>query len=141
MTQGILCVVGLVLSNIFMTMAWYWHLKGMENKAWYLAALVSWGIALFEYGLQVPSNRIGHQVFTIPQLKIMQEAITLMVFIPIAIWVLKERPSINYVVATGFILVAVYFVFWEPIKWGKPASPSHLSVSALGQPLEDIPPR
>ena len=89
----------LVLSNIFMTIAWYGHLKNLASKPWFVAALVSWGIALFEYLLQVPANRIGNTVMTIPQLKILQEAIALTVFIPVSIFVLKEKITLDYVLA------------------------------------------
>lgn len=101
----------LVLSNIFMTIAWYGHLKNLSSKPWVVAALVSWGIALFEYLLQVPANRIGNTVMTIPQLKIMQEAIALTVFIPVSIFVLKEKITLDYVFAMICILGAVFFIF------------------------------
>ena len=101
----------LVLSNIFMTIAWYGHLKNLSSKPWIIAALVSWGIALFEYLLQVPANRIGNTVMTIPQLKIMQEAIALTVFIPVSIFVLKEKITLDYFFAMLCILAAVFFIF------------------------------
>ena len=101
----------LVLSNIFMTIAWYGHLKNLSSKPWIVAALVSWGIALFEYLLQVPANRIGNTVMTIPQLKILQEAIALTVFIPVSIFVLKEKITLDYVLAMLCIMGAVFFIF------------------------------
>ena len=101
----------LVLSNIFMTLAWYGHLKNLSSKPWIVAALVSWGIALFEYLLQVPANRIGHEVLTIPQLKILQECIALTVFIPISMFYLKEKITLDYILAMICILAAVFFIF------------------------------
>ncbi|MCA1856798.1 DMT family protein [Massilia oculi] len=101
----------LVLSNIFMTFAWYGHLKNLNNRAWYLAALVSWGIALFEYLLQVPANRIGHTQFSLAQLKIMQEAITLSVFVPFAMLYMNEPFKLDYVWAALCLVGAVYFIF------------------------------
>ena len=104
-------VVLLVCSNIFMTFAWYGHLKNLANKPWYLAALISWGIALFEYLLQVPANRIGHTALSIGQLKILQEAIALSVFVPFSIFYMKEPVSINYLYAALCIAGAVFFIF------------------------------
>ena len=104
-------VLLLTASNIFMTFAWYGHLKNLSSKPWYLAALVSWGIALFEYLLQVPANRIGHTQLEIGQLKIMQEAITLTVFVPFAIFYMKEPVRLNYLWAGLCLCGAVYFVF------------------------------
>ncbi|GAB3379541.1 DMT family protein [Massilia agri] len=101
----------LVLSNIFMTFAWYGHLKSLNNRAWYIAALVSWGIALFEYLLQVPANRIGHTQFSLAQLKIMQEAITLSVFVPFAMLYMNEPFKLDYVWAALCLVGAVYFIF------------------------------
>lgn len=101
----------LVLSNVFMTIAWYGHLKSLSSKPWIIAALISWGIALFEYLLQVPANRIGNEVMTIPQLKIMQEAIALTVFIPISVVFLKEKITLDYVLAMICIMGAVFFIF------------------------------
>ena len=83
----------LIASNVFMTFAWYGHLKNLNHQAWYIAAIVSWGIALFEYLLQVPANRIGHTQFNVGQLKILQEIITLCVFVPFSIWFLREPIS------------------------------------------------
>ena len=101
----------LVLSNIFMTFAWYGHLKNLNNRAWYIAALVSWGIALFEYLLQVPANRIGHTQFSLAQLKIMQEAITLSVFVPFAMLYMDQPFKLDYVWAALCLVGAVYFIF------------------------------
>ena len=104
-------VVLLTQSNVFMTFAWYAHLKEMSQKPWIVAALLSWGIALFEYLLQVPANRIGFTVLTIAQLKILQEAITLSVFVPFAWFYLKEPLKLDYLWAGLCILGAVYFIF------------------------------
>lgn len=104
-------VVLLVLSNVFMTFAWYAHLKELSARPWYVAALFSWGVALFEYLLQVPANRIGHTQFTVPQLKIMQEIITLSVFAPFALFYLKEPLKLDYVWASLCLCGAVYFIF------------------------------
>lgn len=101
----------LALSNVFMTFAWYAHLKDMNGKKWYLAALFSWGIALFEYLLQVPANRIGHTVLSLPQLKIMQEVITLSVFVPFAIFYMNQPLKLDYLWAALCMLGAVYFIF------------------------------
>ena len=104
-------VVLLTLSNVFMTFAWYAHLKNLAQKPWILAALVSWGIALFEYLLQVPANRIGYTVLTLPQLKIMQEVITLAVFVPFVMIYMRQPLKLDYLWAALCILGAVYFVF------------------------------
>ena len=101
----------LVLSNVFMTFAWYAHLKNLSGKAWYVAALVSWGIALFEYLLQVPANRAGYTVMTLPQLKILQEVITLSVFVPFVMLYMRQPLKLDYLWAALCILGAVYFVF------------------------------
>ena len=101
----------LSLSNVFMTFAWYAHLKELRGRPWIVAALVSWGIAFFEYMLQVPGNRIGYTVLTVGQLKILQEVITLSVFVPFAILYLKEPLKLDYLWAALCILGAVYFVF------------------------------
>ena len=94
-----------------MTFAWYAHLRNLADQPWYLAALVSWGIALFEYLLQVPANRIGYTMVSLPQLKIMQEAITLVVFVPFAILYMKQPMKLDYLWASLCIMGAVYFVF------------------------------
>ena len=106
-------VLLLIASNVFMTMAWYGHLKNMATAPWYIAALVSWGIALAEYLLQVPANRIGHQQagLTVGQLKIIQEVITLAVFVPFAVLYLKEPLKLDYLWAALCMVGAVYFIF------------------------------
>ena len=101
----------LILSNVFMTFAWYGHLKNLSNRAWYVAAIASWGIALFEYLLQVPANRIGHTTLSLGQLKILQEVIALSVFVPFSIFYMKEQLSWNYLYAALCIAGAVFFIF------------------------------
>jgi uncharacterized protein len=101
----------LAASNIFMTFAWYAHLKNLSAKPWWIAALASWGIALFEYLLQVPANRIGYTALSLPQLKIMQEAITLTVFVPFALLYMREPLKLDYLWASLCIMGAVYFIF------------------------------
>ena len=101
----------LVLSNVFMTFAWYAHLRNLSQRPWYVAALVSWGIALFEYLLQVPANRIGYSAMTLGQLKIMQEAITLAVFVPFAVYYMRQPLKLDYLWAALCMLAAVYFIF------------------------------
>jgi uncharacterized protein len=101
----------LVLSNVFMTFAWYAHLKELSAKPWYIAALASWGIALFEYLLQVPGNRVGYTALTLPQLKIMQEAITLLVFVPFAVFYMNQPLKLDYLWAALCIMGAVFFIF------------------------------
>ena len=101
----------LFLSNVFMTFAWYAHLKELNHKPWFIAAFVSWGIAFFEYLLQVPGNRIGYTVFSVAQLKILQEVITLTVFVPFSLFYLKEPLKLDYLWAALCILGAVYFIF------------------------------
>jgi uncharacterized protein len=105
------CALLLVASNVFMTFAWYAHLKDLSAKPWWIAALASWGIALFEYLLQVPANRIGFTELSLPQLKIMQEAITLVVFVPFAVLYMKQPMKLDYLWASLCIVGAVYFVF------------------------------
>ena len=106
-----LTVLLLALSNVFMTFAWYAHLKELNHRPWIVAALISWGIAFFEYMLQVPGNRIGYTVLSVAQLKILQEAITLTIFVPFALFYLKEPPRLDYLWAALCILGAVYFIF------------------------------
>jgi len=101
----------LFCSNIFMTFAWYAHLKELNNKPWIVAAFVSWGIALLEYLFQVPANRIGHEVLSVGELKVMQEVITLSVFVPFSIFYLKEPLKLDYLWAGLCLLGAVYFMF------------------------------
>jgi uncharacterized protein (DUF486 family) len=104
-------VLLLTLSNVFMTFAWYGHLKELNNRSWYVAALLSWGLALFEYMLQVPANRIGFTRLTLPQLKIIQEVITLAVFAPFALYFMRQPLKLDYLWAAVCMLGAVYFVF------------------------------
>ncbi len=104
-------VVLLTMSNVFMTFAWYAHLKELNHKPWIIAALVSWGIAFFEYMIQVPANRIGFTVLSIAQLKILQEVITLTVFVPFALFYLKEPLKLDYLWAGLCMVGAVYFMF------------------------------
>jgi uncharacterized protein len=112
----ILISIGLLLcSNVFMTFAWYAHLKELHSKPWFVAALVSWGIALFEYFFQVPANRIGYTVLSVGQLKIIQEAITLSVFVPFALFYLKEPLKLDYLWAGLCLFLAVYFMFRDKI--------------------------
>jgi hypothetical protein len=107
-------IVLLVLSNVFMTFAWYAHLRNLADRPWWIAALVSWGIALFEYLLQVPANRIGYTQFSLAQLKIIQEVVTLSVFVPFAVLYMKQPVKLDYVWAALCLLGAVYFVFRSP---------------------------
>ncbi len=101
----------LMCSNLFMTFAWYAHLKEMSSKPWLIAALVSWSIALFEYLFQVPANRIGYTVLSVGQLKIMQEVITLTMFVPFAVFYLKEPLKLDYLWAGLCLVGAVFFMF------------------------------
>ncbi|MFC4308361.1 DMT family protein [Steroidobacter flavus] len=101
----------LTMSNVFMTFAWYAHLKELSQKPWIIAALISWGIALFEYLLQVPANRIGYTVLTLPQLKILQEVITLTVFVPFVMLYMRQPLKLDYLWAALCMMGAVYFVF------------------------------
>jgi uncharacterized protein len=101
----------LTCSNVFMTFAWYAHLRDLRGKAWYVAALVSWSIALFEYLLQVPANRIGYAVLSLSQLKILQEVITLSVFVPFAVLYMRQPLKLDFLWAGLCLLGAVYFMF------------------------------
>jgi uncharacterized protein len=101
----------LVLSNIFMTFAWYAHLRNLAGKPWYIAALVSWGIALFEYLLQVPANRIGYTALSLGQLKMLQEVITLTVFLPFAVLYMRQSLRLDFLWAALCMCGAVYFMF------------------------------
>lgn len=105
----------LVLSNIFMTFAWYAHLRDLSHKPWFIAAIISWGIAFFEYMLQVPANRIGYTVLNLGQLKILQEVITLSVFVPFALFYMKEPFRMDFVWAGLCLLGAVFFIFRQDI--------------------------
>ena len=110
--QPIVVSISLLLcSNVFMTFAWYAHLKALNHKPWLIAALISWGIALFEYLLQVPANRIGYTVLSVGQLKIIQEVITLLVFVPFSVFYLKEPLKLDYLWAGCCLVGAVYFIF------------------------------
>lgn len=101
----------LVASNLFMTFAWYAHLKNMSGNRWYVAALISWGIALFEYLIQVPANRIGYTQLSLPQLKILQEVITLSIFAPFAVFYMNQPLKLDYLWAGLCLMGAVYFIF------------------------------
>jgi uncharacterized protein (DUF486 family) len=104
----------LIASNVFMTFAWYAHLKNLNDRPWWIAALVSWGIALFEYLLQVPANRIGYTAMSLGQLKILQEVITLSVFVPFAVIYMREPLKLDYLWAGLCMVGAVYFIFRSP---------------------------
>jgi uncharacterized protein len=104
----------LILSNIFMTFAWYAHLRNLSDRPWYIAAVVSWSIALFEYLLQVPANRIGYTALSLAQLKIIQEVITLLVFAPFAVLYMRQPIKLDYLWAAMCLVGAVYFVFRSP---------------------------
>ncbi|HEX6644616.1 MAG TPA: DMT family protein [Gemmatimonadales bacterium] len=108
----------LVLSNVFMTFAWYAHLRNLNHRPWWIAALASWGIALFEYLLQVPANRIGYTALTLPQLKMLQEVVTLAVFVPFAVLYMRQPVRLDFLWAGLCLLGAVYFMFR-----GSPATP------------------
>jgi uncharacterized protein (DUF486 family) len=101
----------LTVSNVFMTFAWYAHLKNLNNKPWMIAALASWGIALFEYIFQVPANRIGFTVMSVAQLKILQEVITLSVFVPFAVFYMQQPLKLDFLWAGLCLMGAVYFMF------------------------------
>lgn len=101
----------LAVSNIFMTFAWYAHLKNLSDSKWYVAAILSWGLALFEYLFQVPANRIGYETLSLSQLKILQEVITLSVFVPFALFYMKQPLKLDYLWAGLCLLAAVYFLF------------------------------
>jgi uncharacterized protein (DUF486 family) len=104
-------IILLSMSNVFMTYAWYAHLRNLADRRWYVAALLSWGIAFFEYLLQVPANRIGHQVMGLSQLKILQEVIALSVFVPFTVLYMDQPLRLNYLWAGLCMLGAVYFIF------------------------------
>lgn len=111
MSPAALTITLLFFANIIMTFAWYGHLRNLSNSPWILAAIISWGIALFEYLLQVPANRIGFGYFSLPQLKIIQEVITLVVFVPFSIYYMRTRLSLDFLWAGLCLLGAVYFIF------------------------------
>jgi uncharacterized protein (DUF486 family) len=108
LAQTTLLLIG---SNVFMTFAWYAHLRDLNDKPWWIAAFASWGVALFEYLLQVPGNRIGYTEYSLAQLKILQEVITLSVFVPFAVFYMKEAPRLDYLWAGLCLIGAVYFIF------------------------------
>ena len=101
----------LICSNVFMTFAWYAHLRNLSGRPWYVAAIVSWGIALFEYLLQVPANRIGYHQLSLAQLKLLQEVITLGVFVPFALFYMRQPLKLDFLWAGLCLLGAVYFMF------------------------------
>ena len=109
--QALWPVVLLTISNVFMTFAWYGHLKNFASSPWYVAALASWGIALFEYLIQVPANRIGYTQLSLGQLKIMQEVITLTIFVPFAVLYMDQPLKVDYLYAGLCLMGAVYFIF------------------------------
>ena len=111
MRYYVVTTVMLGLSNVFMIFAWYGHLRNLSGRPWFVAALASWGIALFEYLIQVPANRIGHQVMNVGELKILQEAVTLVVFVPFSLLYMREKVTLDYVWAGLCILGAVFFLF------------------------------
>ena len=118
MNRILVTVILLGCSNVFMTFAWYAHLKNLSHRPWVIAALVSWGIAFFEYLLQVPANRIGHQVMTVGQLKILQEVITLSIFVPFSVFYMKEKITSDYFWAGLCLLGAVFFLFRRKLFGG-----------------------
>lgn len=111
MPPALVATLLLVVSNVFMTFAWYAHLKDFSSRPWWIAALVSWGIALFEYLVQVPANRIGHQTLNLGQLKILQEVITLSVFVPFSILYMQQPIKRDFAYAALCMCAAVYFMF------------------------------
>jgi len=113
-----LCAGLLVLSNVIMTFAWYGHLKTLAGRPWFWVALISWSIAFLEYMLMVPANRIGHKVLNLGQLKILQEVITLTVFVPFAVFYMKENLRWDYLWAALCMLGAVFFIFREKLSVG-----------------------
>lgn len=118
MKPALIAILMLTLSNVFMTFAWYAHLKNLSTKPWIIAVAVSWGIALFEYLLQVPANRIGHTTMNLGQLKIVQECITLAVFVPFAVLYMKESLRLDFLWAGLCLLGAAFFIFRpEILKW------------------------
>lgn len=134
MNRVLLSIGLLVISNTFMTFAWYAHLRNLAHKPWIIAALVSWGIALCEYLFQVPANRIGYTQLSLSQLKIIQEVITLTVFVPFAMLYMRQPWSWNYVWAACCLLGAVFFVFRDPRKAAPPAPPPAQAVVSSPPP-------
>lgn len=115
MNPTLTCIGLLMISNVFMSFAWYSHLKELNNKHWIIAALISWGIAIFEYLFQVPANRIGHTVMSVGQLKILQEVISIGIFVPFAFLYLKEPLKLDYLWAGLCLLGAVFFMFRDKL--------------------------
>ena len=111
MPPALTTIILLAISNVFMTFAWYGHLKDLRAKPWIIAVLVSWGIAFFEYLFQVPANRIGYGTLTLPQLKIMQEVITLSIFVPFAVLFMQQPLKLDFLWAGLCLVGAVYFIF------------------------------
>jgi len=116
MNPILVSIILLMCSNVFMTFAWYAHLRELNNKPWLIAALMSWGIAFFEYLLQVPANRIGYTALSVGQLKVMQEVITLSIFVPFAAFYLKEPLKLDYLWAGCCLVGAVYFMFRDKLS-------------------------
>ena len=115
-TPAIVFVGGLMLSNVFKTFAWYGHRKSLGGMPWFVAAIISWGIAFFDYMIQVPANRAGHTLFNVAQLKIVQKVISSTVFVPFAIFYMRGKPSLNYLYADFCLLGAVFFIFRAPAQ-------------------------
>lgn len=115
MNPILISIALLLCSNVFMTFAWYAHLKELNNKPWIIAAFVSWGIALLEYLFQVPANRIGYTVLSVGQLKVIQEVITLSIFVPFSVMYLKEPLKLDYLWAGLCLVAAVYFMFRDKL--------------------------
>jgi uncharacterized protein (DUF486 family) len=131
MNRVVATVALLVVSNTFMTFAWYAHLRNLAHKPWIIAALVSWGIALCEYLFQVPANRIGYSTFSLAQLKVIQEVITLTVFVPFALLYMRQSWSWNYLWAAFCLMGAVFFIFREPARpEAKPPTAENLMAGA-----------
>lgn len=129
MNRIVATIALLVVSNTFMTFAWYAHLRNLAHKPWLVAALVSWAIALCEYLFQVPANRIGYETLSLAQLKILQEVITLSVFVPFALLYMRQSWSWNYVWAACCLMGAVFFLFREPARPSAPPSIEQASLS------------
>ncbi|MDQ8186871.1 DMT family protein [Pelagicoccus sp. SDUM812002] len=118
MRSASIAILMLVCSNVFMTFAWYAHLKNLSAKPWIIAVFISWGIAFFEYLLQVPANRIGYQTLNLGQLKILQECITLAVFVPFAVFYMKENLRLDFLWASICLVGAAFFIFRPEItRW------------------------
>jgi len=118
MSRYLLTIGLLSCSNVFMTFAWYGHLRNLSRSPWIIAAVVSWSIALLEYLLQVPANRIGHEIMSVGQLKILQEAITLGIFVPFAVLYMKEKLTLDYLWSGLCLMGAVFFIFRARLMGG-----------------------